>query len=101
MNALPKLITPQVSEILKKDRWVDAKKELPKFIEGEDYSRNVLAVCNGALFVMCLCYIPGDEGGFAWANCYGDIYGDWDFDDDYEVTHWQHLPSLPTLEVWR
>jgi hypothetical protein len=78
--------------------WIDATKETPKLIEGKDYSPNVLAVCYGELKIMCYCWIDGvgnELGGYYWANCYGDIYGDAEWDDDYNVTHWQYLPTLP------
>ena len=78
-------------------QWIDAKKETPKLIKDEDYSENVLAVCNGQLSVMCYCYISGEDGGYVWANCNEKIDGDAEFDDNYEVTHWQSFPSLPKL----
>ena len=77
-------------------KWIDAKKKQPELIAGENYSANVLAVLNGQLAVMCYCYIPGEDGGFVWANCNGNIDGDADFDDDYKPTHWQPFPKLPT-----
>jgi len=33
-------------------------------------------------------------GLFFWANCYGDINGDGEVDDDYQPTHWMALPSI-------
>ena len=82
-----------------KTQWIDANKETPELIKDEDYSENVLAVCNGQLSVMCYCYIPGEDGGYFWANCNNRIDGDAEFDDNYEVTHWQNFPSLPKLET--
>ena len=79
--------------------WIDANKLTPELIKDEDYSENVLAVCNGQLSVMCYCYIPGEDGGYVWANCNNRIDGDAEFDDNYEVTHWQSFPSLPKLET--
>lgn len=49
---------------------------------------------------MCYCYIPSeteDEGGFLWANCYGQVDGDSQFDDNYEVKYWQPFPSIEGL----
>lgn len=80
-------------ELIEDDLWIPADLETPKLIENENYSENVLAICNGVLAVMCYCYIPGDDGGFVWANCNGDINGDAEFDDDYNVTYWQYLPK--------
>ncbi len=34
------------------------------------------------------------ERGFFWANCNGQIDGDAEFDDEYDVTFWQYLPSI-------
>ena len=80
-----------------KNGWIDAIKEQPELIENEDYSPNVLAICNGQLMVMCYCYNPSEdesENGFFWSNCNGQIDGDAEFDDEYDVTHWQYLPSI-------
>jgi len=70
--------------------WISVKKRLPELIEGKDYSENVFAWCNNQLMVMTLSYLPDDNGKwfFLWANCYGNIDGDSEVDDDYEVTHW-------------
>lgn len=79
--------------------WVSVKDRTPDLIEGENYSKNVLAVLDGQLAVMNLVYVIGDddlEGGYAWANCYGDIHADGEWDDEYEPTHWMPLPELPT-----
>lgn len=76
------------------DFWIDASKALPELIQDENYSENVLAVCNGQLAVMCLIYIPGDDGGYWWANCNGELDGDAAIDDEYEVTYWMHKPKV-------
>jgi hypothetical protein len=79
------------------DRWIDANEAQPLFVENEDYSPNVLAICNGELMVMCYCYNPSEddaERGFFWANCNGNIDGEAEFDDEYDVTFWQYLPSI-------
>lgn len=79
----------------KNNNWIDATIKTPPLIDKENYSENVWAICNGELMIMCYCYIPGEDGGFVWANCGGNIHGDAEFDDDYEVTHWQPFPKLP------
>ena len=80
-------------------KWIDASEKLPPLIEGEDYSENVLAMVEGYenIQVMCLCWIfnEGEQSGYAWANCYGKIDGDAEFDDNYIVTHWIPLPEPP------
>jgi hypothetical protein len=79
-----------------KKGWIDAKKHQPEMIKNENYSPNVLTVCNGELMVMSYCYNPirGDSGGYFWANCDGNINGDCDLDDDYDVIAWQYLPKI-------
>jgi hypothetical protein len=77
--------------------WINAIDEQPNLINDENYSPNVLAICNGQLMIMCYCYNPSEddaERGFFWANCNGQIDGDAEFDDEYDVTFWQYLPSI-------
>jgi hypothetical protein len=76
--------------------WISVKKCLPGRIKGKDYSENVLAVCDGVVMVMCYGYIDFEpEGGWVWSNCYGDINGDPEFDDEYKPTHWMPIPKPP------
>lgn len=81
--------------------WIDVKDRLPDFIEGKDYSENVWAWENNhtAAQIMCLALEQDDEGGWGkvWCNCYEKVYGEGEYDDNYEVTHWQPLliPSPP------
>lgn len=82
-----------------KNGWINAKKEQPKLVEGENYSPNVLAVCDGELMVMCYVYMDGEDGGFFWANCCGYIDGDPELDDDYDVIWWQYFPSIDGLKL--
>ena len=77
--------------------WIDATKSTPPLIEGKDYSEQVWAIESGERRVMCYCYIPGEDGGFVWADCGGNIDGDAEFDDDYNVTHWQPFPTTTPL----
>lgn len=63
--------------------WIDANKEQPERIYGENYSKNVLAIINGKLGVACYCYNTSEEEeecGYFWANCYGNIDGDAEFE---------------------
>ena len=76
------------------DGWRDAAKELPELIQGKSYSENVFAKVKGCdeIEVMCIVLIQdGDISYIKWANCYGDIYGDGYYDDDYEVTEWKYI----------
>lgn len=36
-----------------------------------------------------------DLSGYVWCNCYGDIYGDAEFDDDYKVLEWHSVIDAP------
>ena len=81
---------------LQVNSWQDATKSQPK-LNDENHSENVLAICNGQLMMMCYCYNPSEddaERGFFWSNCNGQIDGDAEFDDEYDVTFWQYLPSI-------
>jgi hypothetical protein len=77
------------------DGWRDATKELPELIQGKDYSEHVFAKVKGRedIEVMCVGLIQDDNGicHRKWANCYGDIYGDGYYDDEYEVTEWKYI----------
>lgn len=76
-------------------RWRDPKEERPELLPNRDYSNNVLAQVEGytETQVMCLLYVPDDEGGwgYVWGNCYGDINGEAEWDDDYEVIGWRPI----------
>lgn len=76
--------------------WINSMDEQPT-LNDENHSENVWAICNGQLMVMCYCYNPSEddaERGFFWANCNGQIDGDAEFDDEYDVTFWQYFPSI-------
>jgi hypothetical protein len=85
-----------------KNNWISTKIALPELLPNENYSKNVLAFCNGQLMIMCYCYNPSEddsENGFFWANCNGQIDGDAEFDDEYDVKFWQPLPSVEGLSA--
>lgn len=77
-----------------KPRWIPVTEMLPDRVEGQDYSKNVFVICYGSVGIMSICYHPE---GYIWGNCYGDIFGDPEEDDDYQVTHWCdiEIPELP------
>ena len=80
-------------------RWVKVEDGQPKLIEGKDYSDRVFVICDGKLMIMTYVWIDegSEEGlfGYVWANCYGNINGEGDWDDDYKPTHWMKLPEIP------
>jgi hypothetical protein len=79
--------------------WIETIKQLPEFIDGKDYSENVLVWNNNELEVMTYCrgYDDDNEWGYYWANAHGDINGDAEWDDNYAPTHWMPLPSAPEI----
>jgi hypothetical protein len=109
---LPEPMRSEIKDVMLKmtnyanqQKWISVSERTPDLIEGKDYSENVLVVYNGRLEVMSFGYGQcefenGEEGyGWFWANCYGDIHGDADWDDDYRPTHWQPLPQPPVIET--
>lgn len=77
--------------------WIKTTKQLPEFIDGKDYSENVLVWNNNELNVMTFCkgYDDNNEYCYYWANAYGKINGDAEWDDDYAPTYWMPLPVAP------
>jgi len=72
--------------------WISVEDGLPNYIEGEHHSENVFTTDGTNVYVMVRCY---EEGGWLWGNCFGDIDGDAEIDDEYEdITHWMPLPKL-------
>jgi Protein of unknown function (DUF551) len=80
------------------DKWIDAVKQWPD-IKKDGCSDNVLAIEDGELKIMCLAELKDDDNNWctAWCNCYGDINGEGEFDEQYNPTHWQPLPQLPSI----
>ena len=82
---------------MKKDNWISVKDRLPEIKKGEDYSENVIAWLNDENQIMCLSYIKDDNNEWCtvWCMVYDGLYGDGEFDDNYQPTHWQPLPAPP------
>jgi hypothetical protein len=78
--------------------WIKVTDKTPDLLPDKDYSENVLAVCDGNLHVMIYGYVEdGEQGGWVWSDCYGDINGEGEWDDDYQPTHWMPLPKPPHI----
>lgn len=85
--------------------WISVKDSLPDYIEGKDYSENVLGMYqvgeNSCMGIFNIFIVGHTANGhtFAWARldrCWGDLRdSDLEYDDDYKVTHWMPLPAPP------
>ena len=80
--------------------WIDPAKHLPENMPGKDYSANVLALVEyrGKVHRLVMAYIWAHcedvaHSGYVWANCCGNIDGEAEHDDDYNVIGWQPLPT--------
>ena len=69
--------------------WIPVDEDKPPFLEGRDYSANVWG-CDEKGNVLIVSYFNDGDGWF-WANAYGDIFGDAEFDDDYDIRYWQPI----------
>lgn len=75
-------------------KWINCKERLPEYLPNESYSANVWGWDGHNILIVALV----EDGGFwYWANAYGDVFGDAELDDDYQITHWApiNIPSPP------
>ena len=78
------------NEIKTETNWISVDDRLP---ENEN---NVLAVLDGQTCIMS--YFDFQENGETfkvWGYVYDGINGDGEYDDNYNPTHWQPLPTPP------
>ncbi|KJV08021.1 hypothetical protein [Methylocucumis oryzae] len=68
--------------------WIDAKKETPKILNSVNHSDNVWGWDGHNIMVVA--YFIDEDGGH-WANAYGNVWGDAEFDDDYDIKAWQPI----------
>lgn len=83
-----------------KDGWISVKDRTPP----ED-TPVWCSISDGEPFVGGYCFVDGDEAsGWAWHTCENSHFmntnGEWEaddfiWDDQYDVTHWQPLPTEP------
>lgn len=80
--------------------WIDAEKMQPPLITGQDYSANVWGYDATEQRILVVSFFI-DSDGWHWANAYGDIWGDAEFDDDYDIKYWQPIaiPLPPNAEL--
>ena len=91
------------------DNWISVDDNVPEFIDGKDYSKNVFALYKdyqGKLKFSVFKYVTVFDDNiyfFTWARineAYSDLReADCEYDDDYEVTHWMPMPSNPPVKV--
>jgi hypothetical protein len=78
-------------------KWISTEENLPEFLEGKDYSANVIGWCDGKVGLFCRYYINGE--GWLWAKAdyvgFGLEGAECQCDDDYQVTHWMPIPQAP------
>lgn len=74
--------------------WISVKERVPDTEEGKDYSKNVWGWDGKKILVVELFW---DIDRWRWGNCYGDVFGVGEFDDDYNITHWMpiNFPKPP------
>ena len=78
--------------------WICTEITQPPLIPGQDYSDNVWGYeANDQRILVASFFIDAD--GWHWANAYGDVWGEAEFDDDYDINYWQPIViPLPPLE---
>jgi hypothetical protein len=76
--------------------WIDAELQHPELLEDKDYSKNVWGWDGKNILVVCFFV---DFDGWYWANASGDVFGDPEFDDDYDIKYWQPIliPTPPSV----
>jgi len=81
------------------DGWIDSELQKPELLENKDYSINVWGWDGKGILVVAWCVEPGE--GWFWANAYGNIFGDAEFDDDYDIKLWKpiEIPTPPNAGV--
>lgn len=74
------------------DGWIDAEQGQPPLVE--DRSDNVWGFDGERVLVVSF-FVDAD--GWHWANAYGNVFGEAEFDDDYAIRCWQPIiiPNKP------
>ena len=67
---------------------IDAKQQKPPLIGNKDHSANVWGWDGHQLLIVAYTV---DEDGWMWGNCYGNVFGEAEFDDDYDILYWEPI----------
>ena len=73
---------------IKINGWINSGEANPPLVDGQDYSENVWGWDGHNILIVT--YFT-DGYGWHWANAYGDIFGEAQFDDDYDIRYWQPI----------
>ena len=71
-----------------KNKWIDVDLCTPEINPKTLCSENVWATDGKQIFVANYFY---DGKSYNWANCYGNVFGDGEFDDDFQIMQWQRI----------
>lgn len=95
---LQKVFLAGVKYAQEKNGWISTEVAIPPILSDDNHSGNVLAIVDGieGTQVMCLVHAKdeNDKWCYIWANAYGNLQGEAQFDDDYNVLKWQHIPKI-------
>jgi len=72
--------------------WINANEVQPPLIENLDQSANVWGWDGYKIMVVALFV---DPDGWYWANAYGNVFCDAEYDDEYDIKYWQPI-AIPT-----
>jgi len=80
--------------------WIDVEITRPPLVQDQDYSENVWGYEANDKRILVVSFFM-DSDGWHWANAYGNVWGESEFDDDYDIKYWQPIviPMMPNVEV--
>lgn len=71
----------------------EALPETKDYRNGSCYSETVWATDGKEIYVMRYAYVTDDDNNrlFAWCNCYNNLEGDGEYDDNYIILGWKPI----------